>query len=94
MPPEVRLVFSGFEVGNHVYSGGALASCAPEDSPCRRAYGDVVGEGKERRVVGSGWKIFLKIRIFLSLLFICCIYRSSWDPLTLVAAVRGAAGVR
>ena len=47
MPLEVRLVFSGFEVGNHVYSGGALASCAPEDSPCRRAYGDVVGEGKE-----------------------------------------------
>ena len=56
MPPEVRLVFSGFEVGNHVYSGGALASCAPEDSPCRRAYGDVVGEGKERRVVGSDGK--------------------------------------
>ena len=58
MPPEVRLVFSGFEVGNHVYSGGALASCAPEDSPCRRAYGDVVGEGKERRVVVIDGKYF------------------------------------
>ena len=57
MPPEVRMVFSGFEVGNHVYSGGALASCASEDSPCRRAYGDVVGEGKERGV-GSNGKCF------------------------------------
>ena len=36
-----------------------------------------------------------EIRIFFNLLiFICSICRSSWDPLTLVAAVRGAAGVR
>jgi len=66
MPPQVRMVFSGFEVGFGVMSGGALTSCAAEDNPCRKAYIDVVGTNHDR---------------------------SSWDPLTLVAAVRGAAAV-
>merc|ERR1719341_885429 len=66
MPSEVRMVFSGFEVGFAVNSGGALTSCATSDNPCRQAYVDYVGEGKDR---------------------------SSWDPLTLVAAVRGASGI-
>ena len=67
MPPQVRMVFSGFEVGFGVMSGGALTSCAAEDNPCRKSYIDVVGTNHDR---------------------------SSWDPLTLVAAVRGAAAVR
>ena len=61
MPPGVKMVFSGFEVGIAVMSGGALTSCAPPTSPCRQAYIDFNGEGVDR---------------------------PSWDPLTLVAAVR------
>ena len=66
MPPEVKMVFLGFEVGADVYSGGALSSCAGADSPCRQAYIDWVGYGNSR---------------------------SSWDPMTLVAAVRGGEGI-
>ena len=61
MPPGVKMVFSGFEVGVRVLSGGVLTSCAPEANPCRQAYIDYSGEGVDR---------------------------FSWDPLTLVAAVR------
>ena len=42
------MVFSGFEVGFGVNSGGALTSCATSDNPCRQAYVDYVGEGKDR----------------------------------------------
>ena len=48
MPSEVRMVFSGFEVGFAVNSGGALTSCATSANPCRQAYVDYVGEGKDR----------------------------------------------
>ena len=48
MPSEVRMVFSGFEVGFAVNSGGALTSCSSDDNPCRQAYVDYVGEGKDR----------------------------------------------
>jgi len=48
MPPEVKIMFSGFEVGVSVQSGGALTSCAPETNPCRQAYIDYVGEGNNR----------------------------------------------
>ena len=54
MPPEVRMVFSGFEVGFAVNSGGALTSCSSSDNPCRQAYVDYVGEGKDRSVRGLG----------------------------------------
>ena len=67
MPSNVKMIFSGFEVGNKVMSGGALTSCGEETNPCRRAYIDYCGNG---------------------------VNRPSWDPLTLIAAVRGAAGVR
>jgi len=66
MPPEVRMVFSGFEVGLEVQSGGALSRCAPESNPCRQAYIDYGGEEVDRH---------------------------SWDPLTTIFAVRGAAAV-
>ena len=51
MPPSVKMVFSGFEVGFAVNSGGALTSCATSDNPCRQAYVDYVGEGKDRSVL-------------------------------------------
>ena len=67
MPTNVKMVFSGFEVGNKVMSGGALTSCKDSSNPCRRAYINYCGTG---------------------------VNRPSWDPLTLIAAVRGAQGVR
>ena len=67
MPSNVKMVFSGFEVGNKVMSGGALTSCKDSSNPCRRAYINYCGNG---------------------------VNRPSWDPLTLIAAVRGAQGVR
>ena len=48
MPPEVRMVFSGFEAGVRVLTGAALTSCAAADNPCRQAYIDRVGEGRNR----------------------------------------------
>ena len=48
MPPGVKMVFSGFEVGIEVMSGGALTSCAPTSSPCRHAYIDFNGEYNDR----------------------------------------------
>lgn len=63
LPPGVRVMFSGFNVGVNVYSGAALTSCAPAGNPCRQAYIDFNGPNGNR---------------------------NSWDPLTVVAAVRGA----
>merc|ERR1712194_786777 len=60
MPPEVKIIFSGFNIGVKVNSGGRLSSCAPANNPCRKAYIDI------------DW-------------------RDSWDPLTTLVAVRGAA---
>ena len=37
-PPNVRLLFSGFEVGVRVQSGGRLSSCQPKSSPTRAAF--------------------------------------------------------
>ena len=42
MPPEVKLVFSGNHVGDQVWTGGCLTSSAGADSPCRRAYEDII----------------------------------------------------
>jgi inosine-uridine nucleoside N-ribohydrolase len=67
MPPEVKILFSGFEVGVEVQTGARLSSCAGATNPCREAMINYEhGKGKSR---------------------------FSWDPLTTLAAVRGAAGV-
>ena len=81
MPPEVRLVYSGFTPGFLVRSGGALTDCATPANPCRQAYIDYLGEGWNRSE-GTSWHL------------VTYDFRMSWDPLTLVAAVRGAAGIR
>ena len=41
MPPNVRLIFS--DVGDEVYHGGGLTTCAGHESPCRQAYVDYLG---------------------------------------------------
>jgi hypothetical protein len=40
LPPSVRVVFSGDEVGRLIRTGAALEACAPVDNPCRRAFMD------------------------------------------------------
>lgn len=42
------IVFSGFEIGAKIKTGGPLVPHAPANSPVRRAYALYVGEGKER----------------------------------------------
>jgi len=37
-PPTVRIIFSGAEVGEKVYSGRALPTCVPPNNPCRQAF--------------------------------------------------------
>ena len=67
MPPQVKILYSGFEVGVEVQTGARLSTCSAKSNPCRQAMISYEGgEGKSR---------------------------FSWDPLTTVAAVRGAAGV-
>jgi hypothetical protein len=66
IPSQVKVIFSGFEVGIVVHSGAALTYCTGEENPCRQAYVDYLGEGVDR---------------------------PSWDPLTVLAAVRGAGAV-
>ena len=48
MPRNVRLVFSGFEVGKDIWTGAKLSTCATVDSPCRQAYIDLQGLNKAR----------------------------------------------
>ena len=48
MPEQIKMVFSGFEVGNKVFTGGVLTSCADETNPCRQAYIDYCGHGVNR----------------------------------------------
>lgn len=38
LPPEVQVIFSGFNVGFHVQSGAVLSQCAPVENPCRAAF--------------------------------------------------------
>ena len=48
-PPSVRLVFSGFNIGVKVQSGGTPLSNMPADNPCRAAYVNYEGgPGKSR----------------------------------------------
>ena len=43
IPHGIRVVFSGFEVGENIYTGAKLSTCAPVHSPCRQAYVDLQG---------------------------------------------------
>eukprot|EP00932_Pfiesteria_piscicida_P000224 SRR837773.10216.p1 GENE.SRR837773.10216~~SRR837773.10216.p1 ORF type:complete len:190 (-),score=21.33 SRR837773.10216:54-572(-) len=49
MPSSVELLFSGYNVGNVIETGGAMTSCLPPASPCRQAYIDRQGPGKNRQ---------------------------------------------
>ena len=74
-PREVKVLFSGFDVGVQVHSGAALTSCAPDNSPCRAAYVNYCENnptGCTAPTKGAGRNRF------------------SWDPLTTLVAVRGA----
>jgi len=48
MPPEVEIVYSGFEIGIQVQSGGRLTDCASQNNPCRQAFIDYGGRGQSR----------------------------------------------
>jgi hypothetical protein len=67
MPSNVKILFSGFEVGLQVQTGARLSTCSGPSNPCREAMINYEG--------GLGKSRF------------------SWDPLTTLAAVRGARGV-
>lgn len=74
-PREVKILFSGFNVGVQVHSGGALTECAPASNPCRAAYINYCENnpaGCTAAAKGKGRNRF------------------SWDPLTTLVAVRGA----
>jgi len=51
LPREVKVVFSGQEVGAGIPSGSSLSHCAGDENPCRQAYIDYVGFGNTR----SSW---------------------------------------
>jgi hypothetical protein len=38
MPPQVQMIYSGFDIGVQIESGAILETCAPVQSPCRAAY--------------------------------------------------------
>jgi inosine-uridine nucleoside N-ribohydrolase len=48
-----RIVYSGFEVGDTIYTGSRLFTETPVTNPVRRAYRDYVGEGNDR----NSWDI-------------------------------------
>lgn len=47
-PPSVKIIFSGFEVGVEVYTGGPLKDCQPSTSPVRQSFADAMGPGNSR----------------------------------------------
>jgi hypothetical protein len=47
-PATVKLLFSGFNMGAAVHTGGPLGKCAPINNPCRQAFLDTVGYGGTR----------------------------------------------
>lgn len=47
-PASVQIVFSGFEVGVKVHTGGPIYDCVPESNPARQAFIDFVGYGNTR----------------------------------------------
>ena len=49
LPPSVQIIFSGYDVGLNVQSGGRLSTCTPASNPCRAAFIDYEGApGKSR----------------------------------------------
>ena len=46
MPETVEMIYS--DIGDGVWHGGALSSCAPQSSPCRKAYELYLGPGNNR----------------------------------------------
>jgi hypothetical protein len=71
MPPQVKVLCSGFGVGALVETGGTLQECAPASNPCRAAL----------------------LNYCTDLPHLCTAKKahSSFDPLTALVAVRGAA---
>merc|ERR1711899_513454 len=51
LPREVKVVFSGQELGGGIASGASLSHCSGDENPCRQAYIDYVGFGNSR----SSW---------------------------------------
>ena len=47
LPSEVKVVYSGFEVGYNVQAGSPLAKCASLANPCRQAFIDYLGPGRD-----------------------------------------------
>lgn len=64
-PEQVPRVFSGFQVGARIFTGGVLTNGSSPANPCRAAFMNRQGPGKNRE---------------------------SWDPATVLYAVRGLVG--
>jgi hypothetical protein len=43
------VTFLGWEVGNRIMTGGSMTNNTPETNPCRRAYIDHQGPGRDRQ---------------------------------------------
>ena len=48
LPPELRVLYIGFEVGVSVLTGAALTKCATKSNPCRAAYINYLGASRGR----------------------------------------------
>ena len=87
-------------MGEHVYTGGALSSCASANNPCRQAYIGTrnmllpLNVRKYSHLIRRNTKLVGCKSVALLDWVGYGNDRNSWDPLTLVAAVRGAAGMR
>jgi len=46
IPGDVEVIFSGFEIGDTVMSGGAMTWCHDSSNPCRQAFIDTLGPGE------------------------------------------------
>jgi inosine-uridine nucleoside N-ribohydrolase len=62
LPSAVRVIFSGFNVGVQVQSGGRLSSCAPDTNPCRRAFLDYEGGPNKSRFSWDPLTTLLAVR--------------------------------
>merc|ERR1712137_253799 len=47
-PENVQIIFSGFEVGVEVHTGGPIYDCVPDTNPIKTAFADYVGYGNTR----------------------------------------------
>ena len=100
MPPEVKILYSGFDVGIQVHSGGALTECAPTSNPCRAAYISYCEHIPGASCHDLSPEVVCSWAFSNRLLAVAggCTKavkgagrnRFSWDPLTTLVAVRGA----